>query len=342
MRFCRTFFQHIPHRQFGKLLCPKSRPGSTLNSCIGQTPKKGAVIREAPDKSRVLGVEVETKNGKEYWAAKKGVVAADGYAYNAKLCAWFDPRLEKLSTTNQQGATGEVLLAMQDIGAMATGLDYIQCIPGNAPGYTSKGNLIQVIEYSIFVNKEGKRFVAEDSRRDVIRAAKLAQTAQTVYPLTDSESFAEDNKFQGDTNAAALKNDMLFEAATLDELAKKIGVPAEALKKTVAEYNAMVDSKKDPLGRAPRMLAHKIDKAPFYAGPIGMARHHTMGDIRIERDARVLDRSGKVIPGLYAAGEVTGAIHGTNHVGGNALGTPSRTAALPVSRRPKAFDHHRL
>lgn len=265
---------------------------------MGKRQKKGAVIREAPDKSRVLGVEVETKNGKEYWAAKKGVVAADGYAYNAKLCAWFDPRLEKLSTTNQQGATGEVLLAMQDIGAMATGLDYIQCIPGNAPGYTSKGNLIQVIEYSIFVNKEGKRFVAEDSRRDVIRAAKLAQTAQTVYPLTDSESFAE--------------------------------------------YNAMVDSKKDPLGRAPRMLAHKIDKAPFYAGPIGMARHHTMGDIRIERDARVLDRSGKVIPGLYAAGEVTGAIHGTNHVGGNALGTPSRTAALPVSRRPKAFDHHRL
>lgn len=89
------------------------------------------------------------------------------------------------------------------------------------------------------------------------------------------------------------------------------------------------------------MLAHKIDKAPFFAGPIGMARHHTMGGIRIERDARVLDRSGKVIPGLYAAGEVTGAIHGTNHVGGNALGTPSRTAALPVSRRPKAFDHHR-
>mgnify|MGYP000067219355 CR=1 FL=1 len=185
--------------------------------------QKGAVIREAPDKSRFLGVEVETKNGKEYWAAKKGVVAAaGGYANNAKLCAWFDPRLEKLSTTNQQGATGEVLLAMQDIGAMATGLDYIQCIPGNAPGYTSKGNLIQVIEYSIFVNKEGKRFVAEDSRRDVIRAATLAQTAQTVYPLTDSESFAEDNKFQGDTNAAALKNDMLFEAATLDELAKKI------------------------------------------------------------------------------------------------------------------------
>ena len=100
----------------------------------------------------------------------------------------------------------------------------------------------------------------------------------------------------------------------------KIGVPADVLKQTIAEYNKTVDTKKDPLGRAPRMLAHKIEKAPFYAGPIGMARHHTMGGVKIDVKARVLDRHGKVIPGLYAAGEVTGGIHGTNRVGGNALG----------------------
>ncbi len=68
------------------------------------------------------------------------------------------------------------------------------------------------------------------------------------------------------------------------------------------------------------MLAHKIETPPFYAGPIGMARHHTMGGVRINVKAQVLDRTGKVIPGLYAAGEVTGGIHGTNRVGGNALG----------------------
>ena len=129
--------------------------------------KVTAFIRENPSEGRVLGVEVEVKGKKEYWRATKGVVAtAGGYAYNAEMCAYFDPRLTKLSTTNQPGATGEVLVAMQDIGALAIGLDYIQCIPGTAPGYKSKGNLIQVIEYSIFVNKEGKRFVAEDSRRD--------------------------------------------------------------------------------------------------------------------------------------------------------------------------------
>ena len=283
--------------------------------------KVTAFIRENPSEGRVLGVEVEVKGKKEYWRATKGVVAsAGGYAYNAEMCAYFDPRLTKLSTTNQPGATGEVLVAMQDIGALAIGLDYIQCIPGTAPGYKSKGNLIQVIEYSIFVNKEGKRFVAEDSRRDVIRDATLAQTAQTVYPLTDSVGFAADNKFQGETNKKALADGTLFEAQTIEELAGKIDVPAEELKKTIAEYNKTVDTKKDPLGRAPRMLAHKIEKAPFYAGPIGMARHHTMGGVKIDVKARVLDRHGKVIPGLYAAGEVTGGIHGTNRVGGNALG----------------------
>lgn len=292
-----------------------------LNGEVLTGHKVTAVIRENPSAGRVLGVEVEVEGRKEYWEAIKGVVAtAGGYAFNAQMCSYFDPRLTNLSTTNQPGSTGEVLVAMQDIGAMAVGLDYIQCIPGNAPGYKSKGNLIQVIEYSIFVNKEGKRFVAEDSRRDVIRDATLAQTDQTVYPLTDSVGFAADNKFQADTNKKAMADGTLFEAQTLDELAEKIGVPADVLKKTVADYNEQIDTKKDPFGRSERMLSHKIETAPFYAGPIGMARHHTMGGVRIDTLARVLDRHGAVIPGLYAAGEVTGGIHGTNRVGGNALG----------------------
>lgn len=111
----------------------------------------------------------------------------------------------------------------------------------------------------------------------------------------------------------------LFEANTIEELAKKVNLPADVLKKTVDEYNAMVDSKKDPLGRTAKMLSHKIAKAPFYIGPFGMCRHHTMGGARIDTKARVLDRQGEVIPGLYVAGEVTGGIHGTNRVGGNAI-----------------------
>ena len=278
------------------------------------------IIRQEPNAGRVLGVEVEIDGKKENWRAMKGVVAAaGGYAANAQMCAFFDPRLEKLNTTNQPCSTGEVLRSIQDINGLAVGMDYIQCIPWTAPGYKNVADVFQAIEFTIFVNKEGKRYVAEDNRRDVIRDATLAQTDQTVYQVTDVVGFEENNKFYNEMNHAALKNGTLFAADTIEELAKKVKLPPEVLKKTVEEYNAMVDSKKDPLGRTAKMLSHKIAKAPFYIGPFGMCRHHTMGGARIDAKARVLDREGKVIAGLYAAGEVTGGIHGTNRVGGNAI-----------------------
>lgn len=108
-------------------------------------------------------------------------------------------------------------------------------------------------------------------------------------------------------------------ADTLEELAGKLQIPAENLVKAVQAYNKAVDEKKDPLGRDPKMLIHKIEKGPFYAGKLTMAVHHTMGGLAINPKAQVMDRHGKPIPGLYAAGEVTGGIHGTNRVGGNAV-----------------------
>ena len=282
--------------------------------------KVTSIIREKPNAGRVLGVEVEVGGKKQYWRATKGVIAASGgYAANAEMCGFFDPRLTKLNTTNQPCSTGEVLRAIQDINGLAVGMDYIQCIPWTAPGYTSTADVFQAIEYTIFVNKEGKRYVAEDNRRDVIRDATLAQTDQTVFQLCDTDGYEEHKKFYYEMNEAALKNGVLFRCNTIEEAAAKVKIPAAELKKTVEEFNAEVDSKKDPFGRTPKMLVRKIVKAPFYIGPFGMCRHHTMGGARIDTKARVLDREGKVIPGLYAAGEVTGGIHGTNRVGGNAI-----------------------
>ncbi len=282
--------------------------------------KVTSIIREKPNAGRVLGVEVEVGGKKQYWRATKGVIAASGgYAANAEMCGFFDPRLTKLNTTNQPCSTGEVLRAIQDINGLAVGMDYIQCIPWTAPGYTSTADVFQAIEYTIFVNKEGKRYVAEDNRRDIIRDATLAQTDQTVFQLCDTDGYEEHKKFYYEMNEAALKNGVLFRCNTIEEAAAKVKIPAAELKKTVDEFNAEVDSKKDPFGRTPKMLVRKIVKAPFYIGPFGMCRHHTMGGARIDTKARVLDREGKVIPGLYAAGEVTGGIHGTNRVGGNAI-----------------------
>ena len=150
--------------------------------------KVTGIIRENPTSGRVLGVEVEVNGKKQNWRAIKGVVAAaGGYAANAEMCGFFDPRLTKLNTTNQPCSTGEVLRYIQDVNGLAVGMDYIQCIPWTAPGYTSTADVFQAIEFTIFVNKEGKRYVAEDNRRDVIRDATLAQTETYDYHDTQYE-----------------------------------------------------------------------------------------------------------------------------------------------------------
>jgi len=86
----------------------------------------------------------------------------------------------------------------------------------------------------------------------------------------------------------------------------------------VETFNKAVEKKiGDPFGRT--LFAEKIDTAPFYAGARVPTVHHTMGGIGINKKAQVLDRKGNIIPGLFAAGEATGGIHGSNRLGGNAI-----------------------
>lgn len=277
------------------------------------------VIREQSNNGRVLGVVVKIKGKQENWRATKGVVAAaGGFAANAQMCSLYDPRLTKLNTSNQPGASGEVMVAMQNIGALTTGLDYIQCIPGAAPGLKKSLNLHQCPEYTIFTNKLGKRFISEDSRRDVICNALLLQPDQVGFEISGQAGLEANNKFQKSRNDACLKEGLMVKGKTIEELANKLGLDANNLRATIEAFNQACDSKRDVLGRASHMLGHKIE-APYYGGPFGMVRHHTMGGVRITPNAEVLDRDCKVIPGLYAAGEVTGGIHGSNRVGGNAI-----------------------
>lgn len=278
------------------------------------------IIRESPLEGRVLGVEVEIKGKKSFIEARRGVVsAAGGFAANAAMCGLHDPRLQKLGTTNQPGATGEVLVNMIDIGAETTGMDYVQCIPEKPLDVKYNPSLVTHVNRFVFVNHEGRRFVAEDSRRDVLRDAVLAQPKMEAFPVIDAVGFELQKNSKGPENEAARKAGTLFIGNTIEELAGNMGVPAEALKATIEEYNRAVETKKDKFGRHDGVLVHKIEKPPFYSGRIAMARHHTMGGVRIDAQTHVLDRRGKVIPGLYAAGEVTGGIHGTNRVGGNAI-----------------------
>lgn len=280
-----------------------------------------SIVREEQLSGRVLGVTVKTKDGKTLRIrAEKGVVcAAGGFGANSKLCGIYDPRLEKLGTTNHPGATGEVLNYMIDIGAATRGLDYIQCIPGGIPGVKHSPNLFTHVDRFIFVNLKGERFIKEDARRDVLRDAMLAQPEMIAWTVVDADGFELQKNSKGPENEAARQAGTLYIGNTIEELGEKMGLPADVFKKTVDAYNRAVDTKSDTFGRAPNMLVNKIIRAPFYAGRVTMKRHHTMGGVVINAETQVIDRQGRIIPGLYAAGEITGGIHGTNRVGGNAM-----------------------
>jgi fumarate reductase flavoprotein subunit/urocanate reductase len=218
---------------------------------------------------------------------------------------------------------GEGIIMAREIGADVVDMDQMQFLYLGQPKTGLLSGVFNVsAEVTVFVNKEGKRFVAEDARRDVISSAVFAQEDGMMYMLHSAESLS-DPANQLNIDGIPMKELLDIGAYgwkqgdTLEELAKEIGVPAENLVQTIAEYNEAVDTKNDPFGRT--LLNVKMEKGPFYAIPRVPALHHTMGGLRIDTLARVLDTKGEPIPGLYAGGEVTGGIHGGNRLGGNAV-----------------------
>lgn len=276
------------------------------------------IIRETPLKGKVLGVEYE-KGGKliTVRATKAVVVAAGGFGANKKMRALHDPRLADLTTTNHPGATGDLLPLMVDVGADLTGMDFIQCNPGCPPGRTHRVPQHQGGRF-IIVDRNGKRFIREDERRDVIRDAVLIQPKATAWGILDQTRFDMINQGQKDAAYKGLETGDAWKADTIEELAQKMGLPPAALKATVDEFNAGVKAGKDKLGKYQRNL-FPIEKPPFWGAYVGMSVHHTMGGVVINTAAEVIDRRGEVIANLYAAGEVTGGIHGANRLGGNAI-----------------------
>ena len=232
--------------------------------------------------------------------------------------AKYDPRMRNLTTTNLPCSTGDLIPLMQDIGADTVGMDFIQCNPGCPPGRKQRIIMHLYAANFIMVGKDAKRFIREDERRDNIRDAVLALPDQTAFSVVDSRGFAALNPGHQDAAKKGLETGDAWTANTIEELAKKMGVDPKTFRATIDEFNAGVDAKKDKLGKLPRNLT-KIEKAPFWAGYSGMSVHHTMGGVVINTHSQVIDRYNKPIERLYAVGEVTGGIHGTNRLGGNAI-----------------------
>ena len=274
------------------------------------------------DKGRVIGVTATDKVGNKYeFTSKDGVIlATGGYSQNKEMRQKSAPHLtSEMVSTNQPGATGDGIIIATRHGADTTGMNYVQVYPLATPGtgaLQGRARKMSGLDDVIDVNKNGERFVKEDARRDEFVAAIKKQPGGVVYDINDSSIVKPLNSFNEDVETL-VSIGRIYKADSLADLAKQLGMPADKLEATVAEFNKMVEAKKDPkFGR--KLFDRPIVKPPFYATPRAPSIHHTMGGLQISTNAQVLDKNGKPIPGLYAAGEVTGGIHGSNRLGGNA------------------------
>lgn len=275
-------------------------------------------------KNRIIGVKGTFSDGTSITlnAKRAVIIATGGFSASKNMRKKYNPLLgENLKTTNNPANVGEGILMAEAMNAGLVGMEYIQCLPLGNPDTGALNGWIGGlgVEFYYQINKEGKRFMAEDGRRDVMTKALLEQTDSFSYVIADSHIKLKNGKnLWGDDVEQLVADKKIFRADTIEDLARQINIDPDVLKATNDQFNEAVKRGNDPLfGRT--LFGQPMDKAPFYASPRMPTVHHTMGGLEINLKTQVLDKKGAVIPGLYAAGEVTGGIHGKNRLGGNAL-----------------------
>ena len=265
-------------------------------------------------KGAVTGVQVEGKHRGLYTINAKAVVlTAGGFSANPEKVAFYRPELKGMTTSNQPGATGDGL----DIGAAAGGdlkdMKEIQIHPTVAAG--SRILITEAVRGNgaIVVNQEGKRFMNELTTRDKASAAILAQTGKSAFLVFDEGVRQSLKQIDGYFHLELVK-----EGETAEALAKAINVQADALKATIEAYNQAFDKKDDAEFKRSDM-PRPLRTPKYYAIGIKPGIHYTMGGLKINTDSQVMAKDGKPIAGFYAAGEVTGGVHGNNRLGGNSI-----------------------
>ena len=276
---------------------------------------------------KVVGVIAEgSKGNKVTIKANNGVIlATGGFGANVEMRQEYNkkwPTLdETIKTTNAPGATGDGLIMAEAVNANLVGMNEIQLLPMGDPNTGSLSGKVGVgVASNVFINKEGNRFVAEDERRDVMTMALYEQTDKWLWEVIDSDTYPtpESKNNFNQTITELVEQGIVIKADSLEELAEKLDLPYENLKASLDKYNEAVDNQGgDEFGR--KILEQKIDTAPFYAGARSITVHHTMGGLEINTSAEVINKDSEIIEGLFAAGEVTGGVHGSNRLGGNAL-----------------------
>ena len=261
-----------------------------------------------------VGVKATGASGETVTVNAKAVIlASGGFGANLDMVVKYKPELKGFMTTNAPGIQGQGIEMAQAIGAATVDMDQIQIRP------TVEANTAALIteglrgDGAILINEEGQRFIDEVGTRDVVSAAEIAQTGSYSWLVVDQAMADASSVIQG-----YIKKGYTVTGTTYEELGKAMGVDAAAFAETMEKWNGYVEAKNDPdFGRT--SFANPLNTAPYYAVKVTAGVHHTMGGLKINANTEVLNEKGEVIPGLFAAGEVTGGVHGANRLGGNAV-----------------------
>ena len=266
------------------------------------------------DGDQAVGIHATGKTGNSVTVnAASVVLTSGGFGANLAMVEQYKPELKGFMTTNAPGIQGQGIEMATEVGAATVDMDQIQIHP--TVQYDTAALITEGLrgDGAILVNAEGQRFIDEVGTRDVVSAAEIAQTDSYSWLVVDQKMVDASAVIQG-----YIKKGYTVTGEDYKALAEAMGVDAAAFEETMTKWNGYVADKKDPdFNRT--SFANPLDTAPYYAIKVTAGVHHTMGGVKINTSTEVLNEQDAVIPGLYAAGEVTGGVHGANRLGGNAV-----------------------
>lgn len=311
---------HRPVNDEGKILSV----GSYLVSKFEETCKSAGVKimldTEATEiimkDGAAVGIKAKSVDTNYTINAKAVIDAAGGFGGNMDMVVQYKPELKGYVSTNASTITGDGIKMAEAVGAATVDMEQIQIHPTVVQ---ETGALITESlrgDGAILVNAEGKRFTDETLTRDVVSANVISQTGSYAWLIVNQKMFDDSTVIQ-----KYVDQGYMIKADDVASLAKLIGTDEATLKTTLDTWNSAIENNNDAEFNRKGLdtMAYNITEPPYYAVKIAPGIHHTMGGIKINTSTQVIDTKGNVIPGLYAAGEVTGGVHGGNRLGGNAV-----------------------
>ncbi|MGN0776443.1 MAG: flavocytochrome c [Candidatus Ventricola sp.] len=280
------------------------------------------------ENGRVNGVHISAKDGEKDYYANAVILATGGFGGNAELIAEYAPQYAGYGTTGQATNTGDGMLMAQAVGAELINMEGISAVSVELTTQTAPGVTV-TRQGGITFNSAGKLTALEGTLDDNV--TWMVYNAETYRTSPTLETYHI--------------NGLVKEGATIRDLAVELGVDPDAMETSLAIYDAAYKNGQYDNGKAITANVNIAESGPYYAMAYGNAIHYTCGGIKINVDTQAIDTNGNVIPGLYAAGETTGGLHGLSRYTGSSITDVlvfGRVAGEKASAEALAMGHVEL